>query len=123
MVFSAVCRGISALAPAASPPPSSSLTLVSAELLLSHILAALSLWLQNAVKEVFSSFLKYVIPEALPPSLVGSALASCRSVLEPADFGSIGHRGSFQQLLKEATPVALLLPKPGCTNPVHWVRL
>jgi len=38
VVFSTGCRGISAPVPGAPPPPSSSLTLVSAELFLSHIL-------------------------------------------------------------------------------------
>jgi len=37
---------------------------------------------------------------------VGSALASGRSVLEPAGVGSFGHRGSFWQLLTEATAAA-----------------
>ena len=48
----------------------------------------------------FSLLLKYVIPEALPPSLMGSALASSGSILEPAGIGSIGHgeaSGSFSQ--------------------------
>lgn len=36
---------------------------------------------------------------------MGLALASGGSILEPADIGSIRHRGSFQQLLAEATPV------------------
>ena len=39
MVFTMGCRGISAPAPGAPPPPPSSLTLVSAELFLSHILS------------------------------------------------------------------------------------
>ncbi|KAM9639019.1 uncharacterized protein ACIBXB_013710 [Morphnus guianensis] len=49
--------------------------------------------------------LKYVIPEALPLSLIGSAVAGGRSILEPAGMGSLEHRGSFQHLLTEATPV------------------
>ena len=64
--------------------------------------------------------LKCVIPEALPLSLMGSALAlpSGRSVLEPAGTGSIRHRGSFWQLLTEANPVALPTTKtlPGKPN-------
>jgi len=43
----------------------------------------------------FFPLLKYVIPEALPPSLVGAALASSRFVLEPAGIASVGHRRSF----------------------------
>jgi len=55
---------------------------------------------------VFSPFSDYVITEVLPPSLMGLALASSGSILEPAVIGSIGRGGSFQRLLTEATPVA-----------------
>ena len=41
-VFFTGCRGISALAPGATPPPALSLTLVSADLFLSHVLPPLS---------------------------------------------------------------------------------
>jgi len=37
--------------------------------------------------------------------------------LEPAGIGSAKHGGSFWQLLKAATPVAQLLPKPCRANP------
>ena len=40
------------------------------------------------------------------------ALASGVSVLEPGGIGSLRHRGSFWQLLKEATPVVPPLPNP-----------
>ncbi|XP_049649848.1 uncharacterized protein LOC126035355 [Accipiter gentilis] len=55
----------------------------------------------------FFFLLKSVITEALPLSLIGSALAGGGSVSEPAGMGSLSleHRGSFQQLLTEATPV------------------
>ena len=55
----------------------------------------------------FFFLLKNVITEALPLSLIGSALAGGGSVLEPAGMGSLSleHRGSFQQLLTGATPV------------------
>ena len=82
MVFITGCGGVSAPVPVAPPPPPSSLTLVSAELFLSHHLARLS----------FCSFvplLNSVIPEALTLSLMGSALASDGSVLEPAGTGFI----------------------------------
>jgi len=77
------CRGTSTLAPGASPPPPSALALVSAGLFLTsshscHLAAA-----------GFFFLLNYVIPEALPPSLMGSALASGGSILEPASIGSI----------------------------------
>jgi len=91
MVVSMGCRGISALAPGA-PSPSSSLTLVSAELFLSHSLTPLSGYSCSGL--FFFPILKY-IPEALPPSLMGSALASSGFVLVPAGIDSVGHRGSF----------------------------
>jgi len=68
---------------------------------------------------VFFPLLKYLISEVLPLSLIGSASVSSGSILELADIGSIRHGGSFWQLLTEATPVALPLPKPCHTNPLH----
>ena len=72
---------------------------------------------------VFLHFLKYVITEALPPSLMGSALASRRSILDPAGIGSIRHGGSFWHLLTEATLAAPPLPKPCHANPIHHVLM
>jgi len=70
--------------------------------------------------QVFFPLLNYVTTEVLPPSLMGLTLASSTSVLEPAGIGSIRHRGSFSQLLTEATSTAPpALPKPGHTNPIH----
>jgi len=60
----------------------------------------------------FFPLLRYVIPEVLPPSLMGSALANSGSLMEPAGISFIRHRGSFQQLLAESTPVNSPLPKP-----------
>lgn len=58
-----------------------------------------------------SPFIGHVIPEVVPQSLMGSALASDGSVLEPASVGSVRHRESFKHLLTEATPVTSpLLP-------------
>jgi len=65
----------------------------------------------------FLPLLKYVIPEALPLSLIGLTLPSGGSVLESAGTGFIRHGGSFSQLLTEATPIAPLLQKPCCENP------
>ena len=98
--------------------PSPSLTLMSAELF--HIF---SLSAANAVMQVFSPFLNCVVPEVLPPLLMGSALASSGSVLELAGTASVGHRGSFSQLSTEATPVAPTLPKPCHTNLIHILIL
>jgi len=63
--------------------------------------------------------LKYVVPEALPPPLMSSALASSGSVLELAGIAAVRHRGIFSQLLTEATPVAHPLPKPCHANLVQ----
>ncbi|KAM9647659.1 uncharacterized protein ACIBXB_011011 [Morphnus guianensis] len=118
MVFTTGCRGISAPAPGASPPPPSSLTLVSAGLFLLHVLTPLS-GCRIPLSQLFF-LLKNVIPEALPLSLIGSALASSGSVSEPAGMGSLKHRGSFQQLLTEAAPVTPApLPKPCHTKPIQ----
>jgi len=68
----------------------------------------------------FFSFLNYVIPEALPLSLMGLALATSVSVLEPSGIGFTRHGGSFWQLLTEATPVAPRpAPKPHHANPIR----
>jgi len=72
--------------------------------------------------QVIFTVLTYVIPEVLPPLLMGLALASSGSVLELAGVGCIGHGGSFWQLLTEATLVALCsktLPcKPSAMNSI-----
>jgi len=73
--------------------------------------------------KVFFALLKYVITEALPPSLMGLALASSRSIVESAGTGSIRHGGSFWQLLTEATSAAPPLPKPCHANPQQWFTL
>jgi len=82
----------------------------------SHIVSLLFLTAVSP-RVCFLPFLKYVIPEAPPPSLLGLALGSGRSVLEPAGTGFIKHRASFWQLLTEATAIAPLLPKPCRANP------
>ena len=72
-------------------PPASSLTLVSAEF--SHVVSLLSNCRLTAL--FFLPLLKCVIPEALPLSLIGLALASGGSILEPAGTGFIKHGESF----------------------------
>jgi len=76
-------------------PSPSSLTLVSAEVFLSHRLPPLSSLPFHCC--FFLPLLKHVIPEALPPSPIGLALASGRSVLELAGTSFIRHGESFYQ--------------------------
>jgi len=110
------CKGrVSALASRAPPPPSFFTDLgvcrvVSLTSSHSSLSTAVSL-------KYFLRHLKYVIPEALLPSLIGLALASGGSILEPAGTGFIRYGGSFSQLLTEATPIAPPLPKPCHANP------
>jgi len=62
--------------------------------------------LSTAISLQVFPLLKYVVTEALPPLLIGLALASGGSILELAGTGFIRHGGSFSQLLTEATPIA-----------------
>jgi len=84
-------------------PPPSSLTLVSAELFLSHRLIPLSSLL--FYRSFFFLFLN-MLSEVLPPSPIVLALASGRSILEPAGTGFMKHGGSFLQFLTEASSIA-----------------
>jgi len=68
-VFFTGCSGTCAPVPAAPPPPPSSLTLVFAELLLSHHLTPPSNWHCSAI---FSAHLKHDITEVLPLSLTAA---------------------------------------------------
>ena len=99
LVFSMGYRGIYAPVPGAPPPSPSSLALVSAELFLSHRFTPLTC--RKCCYAGVFFLLKYIIPEVLPSLLMGLALASSGSILEPAGTGSIRHRGSFSQLLTE----------------------
>jgi len=62
----------------------------------SHIVSLLSLHC-SFITVFFFLFLQYVITQALPPSLIGWALASSGSILAPAGTGYIRHGGSFSQ--------------------------
>lgn len=57
------------------------------------------------------SLLKYAVTDMLPALLMGSALVSSGSFLEPSDIGSVRHEASFWQLLRDAIPEPPLLPK------------
>lgn len=86
---------------------STSSTLMSAELFFSFFsfLSKFQLLLR-----IFLLFLKYLITEVLPTLLMSLALASSRSILEPADIGEAlvsFHRSHFS---------GPLLLKPSCTN-------
>lgn len=86
MVFITDWRGISAPVPGTSPSPSSPLTLLCTELLLSHIFASLS-----SSSHTTTFCLKFVNSDMLPPLLMGLALSSARPDLEMAEIGSFGH--------------------------------
>jgi len=84
----------------------------------SHRLTPLSLPCLFTTEVSFLPLLKYVIAEVLPPLLlIGLALASGGSILEPAGTGFTIHGGSFLQLLTEDTLIAAPLPKPCHANP------
>lgn len=110
-VFIMGCMGISALVPGASPAPPTPLTLESAELFVSHILTSLS-WQELLLCSNFWPF-KNLIPEALPQSLMGSALVSSWSTLKQCGIGFVRHGGS--------PPHSPALSKPGHINPVQRV--
>lgn len=57
-------------------------------------------WHSQPKSAFTTDFLKFVIPETLPPLLMGSALASGGSVLDQASSGSDRHRRSFKLLVE-----------------------
>jgi len=104
MVFIIGCKGkISALVSQA-PPPLSFFTDLGVCRVVSLTSSHSSLFTAVSLHGFFP-LLKYVITEALPLSLIGLALASGGSILEPAGTGFIRHGGSFLQLLTEATSI------------------
>lgn len=76
--------------------------------------------LRHQLHSGFCPLLKHVIPKVVPPFLMGLALASGRSILEPAGISFVRHGGSFWLLLTAATPVTPPLPKPCHTSPMQW---
>ncbi|KAK4828209.1 hypothetical protein QYF61_024643 [Mycteria americana] len=77
--------------------------------------------LQADISSPCPPLLKYVIPEELPLSLMGSALASSRSVLEPAAL-ALSDMG-WKRLLRSSSPtVNLALPSPTLNHvPKHHI--
>ena len=116
MVFITSCKGRLSAPTFRAPPLSSFFTDLGVCRVVS-ITSSHSPSLPFLLQRYFLPFLKYVITEALPLSLIVLTLGSGGSVLEPASTGFIKHRGSFLQLLTEATPIAPLLPKHCHTNP------
>lgn len=105
MVFPTGCREISAPAPGASLPLPSSLTLVFCRATcFSHISSPL--FSLTAAVQHFLPYLKYIIAEAPPALLSGSALASTMYILEQAGTGCVQHVGSPSPLLTETNPLA-----------------
>lgn len=88
MVCTMGCRRIFAPALKAHPPPPCPLTLLYAELFLSHCH-------YSSLHNNYFFFLNTLSPEILPPLLIGSALA----ILELAGIGFTRHRGHFWKLL------------------------
>lgn len=82
----------------------SQLSLISSSgevLLLSPLAAAVNVW-------AFFSLIKYVIPEVLPPLLMGLALFSVRSILKLAGIDSLTQR----KLVTKDTSVVSVPPQP-----------
>lgn len=90
-------------------------TWVSAGLLLSHLITPLS----GCHCTADFPLLKHIISEVLPPSLTGSVLASSGCILQPAGIGSVGHEGTFWQLLTENPLYSPPLPKLCHATPIQ----
>jgi len=117
MVFSTSCKGRISAPTSRAPPPPSFFTDLGVCRVVSFTSSHSSLYTAVSSLFFFLPFLKYIITQALPPLLIGLALASSGCVFEPAGTGFIRHGGSFWQLLTEATPVVPPLPKPCHANP------
>jgi len=77
-----------------------------------------SLPLQFLLQRGFFPLLNYFISEALPPPLMGSAVVSSGSILEPAGSGSMGHRRASSSF-SQKPPLYPPLPKPCHANPIE----
>lgn len=100
MVFTRSCKGIQHLE---HLPP---LPLCWSWHLHNYFSHKFSLLSPSCCGTAFSPLCKQVITEVLTLLPNGSALASDRSVLEPAEIGFIQHEGSFWHLFTEANAVA-----------------
>lgn len=124
MVSTMGCRGISVLMPGAPPLPPSSLISVSVELLFSH--SHLSLPAAAVAQNFFPLLFKYIISDVQPLSLMGLALASGGSILEPAGLVSVGMgqaSGSFSQESLLYPCVTKTLLRKACTIALSQILL
>ena len=87
MVFITSYKGRLSILTFQAPPPPSFFTDLDVCRVVSLTLSHSSLYPAVSPAEFFLPFLKYFITELLPPSLIGLALASGGSILEPADTG------------------------------------
>lgn len=111
---------ISSLAAGAPPPPPSMLTLVSAGLLLSHILSLLFLTaIKNYNCPIFFSFLNMLWQRCSCHSLVAWYWPAARPPWNWLALALLDVGESIWQLLTENKPFPSLLPKPSHTRPVQ----
>jgi len=97
MVFTTICKGRLSVPTFGHLLPPSFFTDLGVCRVVSLPLSHSSLYTAVSPPSFFLPFLKCVITEVLPPSLIGLALASGGSILEPAGTGFIRHGGSFLQ--------------------------
>jgi len=116
VVFSEGCSRISAPVPGVPPPPPFHWPWCLQDSF-SHIFSLPSFSCSCAV---LFPLLKYVVTETVTTLLIGSALASSESTLEPAETSSVKHGGSFWCLLTKDTSAAPLLSKSCHVNPIQY---
>jgi len=117
MVFISSCKGRLSAPMFQAPPPPSFFTDLGFCRVISFTLSHSFLSTAVSLQVFFLLILKYVITEVLPSLLIGLAMGSGGSILEPSGTVFIRHGGSFFQLLTEATPIAPPLPKPCHESP------
>lgn len=116
------CRGIPAPAAGTPPAPPSPLTLVTAEMFFSHMFIFLFSGCNFSCAITVFPYSCNIIPEMPPPSLMGLALASSRSLWSHL---RLALSNLWRKLLANsytAQPCALPnTPKPCHSNPIHRV--